>query len=653
MVNRQRISSVASTTLKVVRRLAALSLRTSVVVVVVACSTFDTNNIGLADGQPASLSQPVRWKLDQTCIAKAALAPGATRDAVASNCYAPGERDFVGLALSGGGTKAAVFSAESMFYLQALGLLQKASMVSSVSGGSFAAALYGLSCDPTDAICAANRPRGRERPLWLHEDVLRTMGQGYGEVVGDQIGRLFVPIVSSSVSAARFASIIDRSFLGARGGGSDGPPFRFSDLSPRRPRLFLNSTIVSDNRVGLGDGVAIKGCTPLTGRHYLRRRTPDEFFHFSFSDYYFGLLHSSIDDYPLAAGVAASAAFPVLIDQLVLTDHCNLKDDNDKIRLMDGGANDNQGLIEVYAVIAELAYGQHRSDSWNTPEAMRERMGPRDRAWVFVINSSVTEATGTASSGNSGPSLGLIGLLSGAIDKSLAAIDVYSAEGYNLRRQAYLAQKALADRGSRELAQIRLKEISLTGLDQYAVGGTSAALRDKAGVRSGETADLGQTLDDASRVQQAEAYRMIMKDPGTHRDLGLSDWHPQCYFDLRAQLDASLISVSDDGQACLRDAARWATALRAQEICSALAAGEAAPAGMSCAPDHSLKLPLATVLQDKTPLKGQCGNLIRPMLERSAARLATERSGGLSPLSADVDVACKSLSATPAVMADR
>src|SRR3954462_14934632 len=56
---------------------------------------------------------------------------------------------FVGIAISGGGTRSANFSAACMFQLQRLGLLQRADYISSVSGGSLTAAYYCL-CDDTE-----------------------------------------------------------------------------------------------------------------------------------------------------------------------------------------------------------------------------------------------------------------------------------------------------------------------------------------------------------------------------------------------------------------------------------------------------------------------------------------------------------------------
>src|SRR5574341_541676 len=51
---------------------------------------------------------------------------------------------FVGIAMSGGGSRAANFSTAVLLELEDLGLLQSASALSSVSGSSITAAYYGL-----------------------------------------------------------------------------------------------------------------------------------------------------------------------------------------------------------------------------------------------------------------------------------------------------------------------------------------------------------------------------------------------------------------------------------------------------------------------------------------------------------------------------
>lgn len=62
--------------------------------------------------------------------------------------FAPGDKDvppvFVGLALSGGGSRAANFAMATMEQLEALGLMRHVTAISSTSGGGVAGAYYAL-----------------------------------------------------------------------------------------------------------------------------------------------------------------------------------------------------------------------------------------------------------------------------------------------------------------------------------------------------------------------------------------------------------------------------------------------------------------------------------------------------------------------------
>lgn len=548
-----------------------MRLSTICLLIALAGCAAPVTNTGVAE---VPLSTPVRWKVWPDCMARHPLDGIGSREALAAACHDNGAREFTALALSGGGSKAAIFSGEAMFYLQALGLLQRTSVVSSVSGGSFAGALYALSCDPGDNGCASRTLPGLARPVWQHGATMAKLGTGYGQLVQEQVMRLIVPLVGVSISPARFAEVIDETYLG-RSPGADAR-FTFADLNPRRPHLFMNATILSHNRGGLESAPA-PGC-PGLGRGYLRRRTPDEFFHFAFSDYYFGLLRSRLSDYPVSAGVAASAAFPALIDNAVLVDHCDPMGQQ-AIRLMDGGANDNQALIEVYFILSELALHQARSDlSVRNPGAL-ERLGAGDRAWFIVVNSSVTDSTGLPGTTGEKEPRSAAGLLLGIVDKVSSTTDTYSAIGYDLRRQLYLA---LGDRlrEIRGAPEVRPVDISLTSLDQYWMGGTEAALRTKSHIGP-EPSDISDARISARILRQSHAYRLV-EDAGARRALKLSGWHPQCYFDIRTRLDASLVSLPPDDQACLREAARWSAALRAQEMCDR-AGGAAPPDGLDCA----------------------------------------------------------------------
>ncbi len=572
-----------------------------------ACSSLPVDNTD----QGVVQLQPIRWRLKPGCLRGAAQSAGQTRNTLAPECNDPAGRDLVTLSFSGGGAKATIFSGEALFYLDFLGLLDRASVLSAVSGGSFAAALYALSCDPASA-CARLSPHGRPRPIWEHDSVMSTFRQGNEGVIGDQVGRLFVPFLPSSISTGRFGYLIDHDYF-----GSKGPPFIFADLNPARPHLFLNATITSDNRGGLGTASSNPACNSSSGRGYLRRRTTDEYFHFAFSDYYFNLLDSRLAGYPLASAVAASSAFPVLIDNAVLHDWCGDAGKDDRIRLMDGGANDNQALIEPYIIMAELVLGQHRSDLLirNPPDL--DRLRRTDRAFMLAINSAVTETTGSRATGEDPTSYGVTGLLSGAIDKSLAAIDVYSAEGYALRKQSYLLQGTILQHLPSH-APIHASEISLTALDQYALGGTEAALRHKASLPDETATDIAQALAERRILRQDRAYTALVENRQARATLGLSDWHPQCYYDMRKALDASLISLADDDQACLREAARWSVALRAQEMCGADPADTivAAPDGLRCPAGRLQPAGSLALLGRPGALPGQCGARIAALLQQ-------------------------------------
>ena len=582
------------------------------------CTSLDTENKPMRRDAQA-VSTPIRWRIAPRCLEGVARGSWQTRQELADSCYDPGRPDLVTISVSGGGSKASIFAGETLFYLQALGVLADTAVTSSVSGGSFAAALYALSCDPDDIPCQDPRPNGRRRPVWQHDTITKTLGQGNGAVVWDQVGRLLVPFTRASVSAGRFASIIDKDYF--QGGRGDGSPFRFSDLNPKRPHLFLNATITSDNRGGLGTS-SDNGCVSIERRHYLRRRTPDEYFHFAFSDYYFGLLHSQLSDYPLAAGVASSAAFPALMDVAVLNDYCGRPGVDDKVRLTDGGANDNQGLVEIYLILAELVFDQRRSDVWFTNPQGMERLGPKNRAFLFLINSSVTEATLDPSRGGGSEPHGVVSALSNLVDKVLTTIDVFTAEGYNLRKQSYLAQgKLLRDVGR---AKIYTSEISLTELDQYALGGTEAALRAKAELLDEDNTDFAQQFANMRQRRQSVAYKEPFARADIRKALHLSGYAPQCYFDMRQKLDASLVSLEPEDQECLREAARWATPLRAQELCDQKDDWTSKPAALEC-PDGTPRLQRPEVLMD-TGTQSMCAARIEELIREQELERARNKT---------------------------
>lgn len=545
---------------------------------VASCATPTPPNqkLEVAEAPPSSA---VRWRAEPDCLERAPWQP--TRAALANSCARAGrarDRNFVALGLSGGGTKAAVFAGEAMFYLQALGLLRDVDLISSVSGGSFTAALYAVSCDPSNpAECQT--PSGASRPVWQYEPVMNTLSQGYEPLVKEALLRIVVPGMRPTVSGDAFADFIDQQYLSP---GQAVSRFRFADLNPRRPHLVLNSTLVSDFRSFLESrneaGIETGADAGLKQRRrqigYLRRRTSDELFHFAFTDFYFNLIGSKLSSLPLSYGVAASAAFPILIDYVRLQDFADCPDKQCKqLLLLDGGANDNQGLIELYMVISELSGRQSRSDlskAGQPPAADLEPLAPQDKMLVFVINSSLTEATGISSDPQRDPSSGF--WLFRTLERASAAIDTYSAVGYNLRKRLYIREGERLREFGRNL---RPAEIGLTQLDHYAHGGLEASRRSEAGIDNENALyDPDKDLMAWRRRIQRAAFEPF-KHRRTRERLGLTHWHPQCLFERAKAADSlgALAGLPKDALACLRHAARWSAALRAQELCNEMISG--------------------------------------------------------------------------------
>jgi len=487
--------------------------------------------------------------------------------------------NFIALALSGGGTKAAVFAGESMFYLDAVGLLHQASMISSVSGGSFAAAYYALSCDKEDAVvdparvdparCGTNS--GQPRPVWTYEQSMKTLKTGFRPMLWRAALSAVTPTVASPVTADQFAAYIDRAYL--HEGRDGGRPFTFGDLDQtNRPSLVLNSTLLSNHR-------QLFETTDTTNKPqgYLRRRTADEFFHFAFTDYFFDKIRVNLAQTPLGFGVAASGAFPALIDYPVLRNYayCDRQQDkhkdkqaclNDKTNLLtltDGGANDNQGLIEIEATIAEIAEGEARSEysAPHSPLASKlDKMQTGDRGLILIINSSLTEATGLDTPEEHDFLFGILGRVS-------AGVDVYSATAFNLRKRLYTTNLQVLNDVALKGRDISVSadEIGLVTLNMYPTGGAEATFLKDAGVPPSD-GDPGQT---ATIKPQQKAFGYV----ASHMDkLKLGNVHPQCLFEQSKLVETgmfSLASIDGPKSTCLRHAARWATALRMEEICRA------------------------------------------------------------------------------------
>lgn len=224
--------------------------------------------------------------------------------ATASSNTPPPPRDhdgyFVGLALSGGGSRSANFSAACMFELQRIGMLQRVDYISSVSGGSLTAAYYCLN-----------------HQGWNPEEVQRRLTHSFATDI------LLQTLLPWEMLALMFTDH-DRSDLLANTlrdnlYTSGGKEQTFADLLPDRPKLLINATDLQSGR------------------------------RFVFCNQTFDELNSDLGKYPIAYAVAASSSVPVVLHQVTLRDFSTTFDNYR--HLVDGGVTDNLGistLVETY-----------------------------------------------------------------------------------------------------------------------------------------------------------------------------------------------------------------------------------------------------------------------------------------------------------------
>lgn len=200
---------------------------------------------------------------------------------------------FVGVAISGGGSRSANFAAATMFELQRLGVLQYTDYISAVSGGALVGAYY----------CAW----GDE---WNPENVQKKMTHSFASEL------LMQTILPWNIIGMTFSNL-DRSDLLANTLRNnlytrDGRELTYGDLRPDRPRLLINATDLQSGKP------------------------------FTFSNETFNTMNSDLSTYPLAYAVAASSSVPVLLHHVTLRDFSTTF--QQYRHLVDGGVTDNLGV---------------------------------------------------------------------------------------------------------------------------------------------------------------------------------------------------------------------------------------------------------------------------------------------------------------------
>jgi predicted acylesterase/phospholipase RssA len=224
---------------------------------------------------------------------------------------------FVGLSLSGGGSRSAAFSAACMFQLERAGILQKVDYISTVSGGSLPGAYYCLHGSEWN-------PRNVQEKM-VHEFATDLIVQTF-YIPWNWCALMFGDFNRSDILAEAFDDV-----LFSRGGKS----LTFKDLRPDRPRLLINTTDLQ------------------SGRRWI------------FSNESFNQINSDLANYPIAYAVAASSAVPVVLHPVVMHDFATIYPRS--LPLVDGGVADNLGivtLVETYTNQVELAKKERLPDPY-------------------------------------------------------------------------------------------------------------------------------------------------------------------------------------------------------------------------------------------------------------------------------------------------
>lgn len=244
---------------------------------------------------------------------------------------------IIGVALSGGGSRASVYGAAALEVLAEEGILQQATYLSSVSGGGFPAAYYALNkpqpcrvdtsaagCESADFVAFQSAMR---------EDFLASM-------TFRQIGK---PnrISSPTRRLSSLQDVLNQDFIGGAA---------FGDL-PKEPVLLINGARYDDARRFVFSNVAIPEQDSALGQFSQSTlRTA------SFSQP--GCTRATPANFSVALAVAISAGFPPLLGpaSIEVDETCD-GGATQFWHLGDGGILDNTGVetIEDYALRAAVS----------------------------------------------------------------------------------------------------------------------------------------------------------------------------------------------------------------------------------------------------------------------------------------------------------
>lgn len=249
-----------------------------------------------------------------------------------ANCENKNKRVLIGVAISGGGSRAANFSASVLKSLNELGILRHINTISSVSGGSLTAAYVATHFPELTLNSMTNEPWDR-----VKQDLSRDIRSAWIEKTLRPDN--FLKTTLGDTGRTRFlADVLDDFYF---------HDARFSSLeSSEAPSLIINATAINQLH-----GIPLTGC--INGGDLSIRA---KFGSFSFTEEIFSnCLKSDISKYKISMAVASSAAFPGVFSSVPLARFEKLISPKSEIvtgeylHLMDGGPSDNLAIEGITA----------------------------------------------------------------------------------------------------------------------------------------------------------------------------------------------------------------------------------------------------------------------------------------------------------------
>lgn len=315
------------------------------------------------------------------------------------------DKVLVLLAFSGGGSRAGYLSARTLLALRSVvgpsgnlvDVSREVDLISSVSGGSLAAAYYATSYDDRldtsddrrDEIPADRRTFRR----WSPHQVDEAFRKNY---IARWVANWFWP-----TNIAKFwFTAYDRTDIMAQTLADNlydtkpaGVDLSLGQINPGRPNLVMNATVGSGSYdAAKGENAKIFGTVFTFTQEDFRRK-----------------LNSSIEDYEVSRAVMASATFPGAFNFMTLRDFseppaatATTAATGRYLHLFDGGNSDNLGLLSVSRVLLDnnaAALEKYQRVVVVLVDAYRKSLGvsntsPNPRGFLsYVVDTNFLDAT--------------------------------------------------------------------------------------------------------------------------------------------------------------------------------------------------------------------------------------------------------------------